>query len=49
MGTTTQKPSKRVRIVLCMAVVSVVAAIAPASGLAASWTSGASINASWTS
>jgi len=49
MGTTTQKPSKRVRIVLCMAVVTVVAAVAPASGLAASWTSDITPNASWTS
>ena len=42
MGTTTQKPSKRVRIVLCIAVVMAVVAIAPASGFAASWTSKAS-------
>jgi hypothetical protein len=48
MGTTTQHPSKRVRIVLCTAVVLVVAAVAPASGFAASWTSSAP-NASWTS
>jgi hypothetical protein len=48
MGTTTQNPSKRVRIVLCTAVVLVVAAVAPASGFAASWTSSA-VDASWTS
>ena len=49
MGTTVQNPSKRVRIVLCSAVVMAVVAIAPASGFAASWTSKASPDASWTS
>ena len=40
MGTTDQQgTSKRVRIVLCMLVVLGVTAAAPASGLAADWTS----------
>lgn len=48
MGTTElQGPSKRIRIVLCMLVVLAVTAAVPASGFAASWTSGPT--ASWTS
>lgn len=50
MGTTErQGPSKRVRIVLCMLVVLGVTAAAPASGLAADWTSQAKPSADWTS
>jgi hypothetical protein len=44
-----QTPSKRVRIVLCSAVVAV-AAVVPSAGLAADWTSGvATPTADWTS
>lgn len=49
MESTTRNPSKRVRIVLCTAFVLVVAAVAPASGFAASWTSAVTPDASWTS
>ena len=50
MGTTErQGPSKRIRIVLCMLVVLGVTAVAPASGLAAEWTSKAKPSAEWTS
>jgi hypothetical protein len=49
VGNTEQAPSRRVRIVLCAAVVAI-AAIVPGTGLAASWTSGlAKPSASWTS
>jgi hypothetical protein len=50
MGNTNlQGPSKRIRIVLCMLVVLGVTAAAPASGLAADWTSKAKPTADWTS
>ena len=50
MGNTNlQGPSKRIRIVLCMLVVLGVTAVAPASGLAADWTSKAKPSADWTS
>ena len=50
MGNTSlQGPSKRIRIVLCMLVVLGVTAAAPASGLAADWTSKAAPSADWTS
>ena len=48
MGKTEQSPSKRVRIVLAIAVATVVAAVAPASGLAADWTWKVKPNADWT-
>ncbi len=50
MGTTElQGTSKRIRIVLCMLVVLGVRAAAPATGLAADWTSKAKPSADWTS
>ena len=50
MGTTElQGPSKRIRIVLCMLVVLGITAAAPASGLAADWSSKAKPSADWSS
>ena len=50
MGTTElQGTSKRIRIVLCMLVVLGVTAAAPASGLAADWSSRAGMDADWSS
>ena len=50
MGTTElQGTSKRIRIVLCMLVVLGVTAAAPASGLAADWSSKAAPAADWSS
>jgi hypothetical protein len=48
MGNTEQAPSKRVRIVLCAAVLAV-AAIVPGAGLAADWSSGITPTAEWSS
>lgn len=50
MGNTEmQAPSKRIRIVLAGLAVLAVTAVAPASGLAADWTSKAKPDADWTS
>jgi len=50
MGTTeVQGTSRRIRIVLCMLVVLGATAVAPASGLAADWSSRAGVDADWSS